>query len=160
MWFYLLLFSLFNIRQDPDKLLWKLFLPFVDQCFHTAIMALASLITTWDLLWRRERAEETGGVERGRESERGSKRGEGAREWVRERAREECISSSQDFIWLFGQIGRIQNAAGACDVAIKRLPLIPPHNFFSPLHMCTSKSIRSTLKRRGSCASAQTFASP
>lgn len=80
-------------------------------------------ITYYHLRYTLKKRTSKGG-RRGRE-ERG-----GGCDGVRER--EECISSSQDFIWLFGQIGRIQNAAGACDVAIKRLPLIPPHNFFLP----------------------------
>ena len=75
----------------------------------------------------RERERESGREwECVREKKRGRRRGRGGVET------EKRISSSQDFIWLFGQIGRIQNAAGACDVAMKRLPLIPPHYFFLP----------------------------
>lgn len=63
---------------------------------------------------------------------------------------EKNISPSQDFVRMFRQIGRIQNAVGGSDVAIKHLPLIVLLFFLSPLHMCMSKSIMSKLKKHGS----------
>lgn len=69
---------------------------------------------------------------------------------MKKKASQEKKSPSQDFVRLFRQIGRIQNAVGGSDVAIKHLPLIVLHHFFPPFAHVHVKS--NYITSRGSAA--------
>lgn len=100
-----------------------------DQCFHTAPVALASLITTWGR-WRLRERWGGGGGGGGRELERGGWRG-----WMR---------TGEAHLFIAGflsdcldRLVEFKMQQGPCDVAIKHLPLILPDYFFFFSPPCT-----------------------